>query len=215
MITDSQEKALDIALKEPESTKARILKSAEQLFARNGFKGTTTRDIADSAGVNMALLYYHWGLKEELWNVVHFNLFSQFFEFSKGLFGSAKGEDKMGVLKDILSGVLDYMADNPDILMLMQQSKLKGADGPRIEDIGAPFYDLTLEYFNERTDLDFDPIYTKLATYCILGALEFIFIRPDLIRISFGDDPDNLSREFRHRAGDAIWTMAKRFGRAE
>lgn len=49
-----------------EKTHEAILRSAEELFARNGFKGATTRDIAAGAGVTEITLYRHFKSKEEI-----------------------------------------------------------------------------------------------------------------------------------------------------
>ena len=43
-----------------------ILDKAEQLFALNGYDGTTVRDIARNAGVNLAMISYYFGSKEKL-----------------------------------------------------------------------------------------------------------------------------------------------------
>ncbi|MBS1495879.1 MAG: TetR/AcrR family transcriptional regulator [Bacteroidetes bacterium] len=43
-----------------------ILEKAEDLFAERGFDGATVRDIADSAGVNLAMISYYFGSKEKL-----------------------------------------------------------------------------------------------------------------------------------------------------
>ncbi len=43
-----------------------IIESARRVFAANGFAGTRTRDIADEAGINEAMLYRHFSSKEEL-----------------------------------------------------------------------------------------------------------------------------------------------------
>jgi len=43
-----------------------ILLSAEKLFAEKGFSGTSVRDIADEAGVNVAMISYYFGSKEKL-----------------------------------------------------------------------------------------------------------------------------------------------------
>lgn len=43
-----------------------ILQTAEQLFADKGFDGTSVRDIADEAGVNVAMISYYFGSKEKL-----------------------------------------------------------------------------------------------------------------------------------------------------
>lgn len=43
-----------------------ILEKAEQLFAQNGYEGTTVRDIARAADVNLAMISYYFGSKEKL-----------------------------------------------------------------------------------------------------------------------------------------------------
>lgn len=48
-----------------------ILEVASGLFARKGFQGTTTREIAEEAGVNEALLFRHFPSKENLyWTLI-------------------------------------------------------------------------------------------------------------------------------------------------
>ena len=43
-----------------------IIKTAERLFSTTGFDGTSVRDIADEAGVNIAMISYYFGSKEKL-----------------------------------------------------------------------------------------------------------------------------------------------------
>ncbi|HYL93238.1 MAG TPA: TetR/AcrR family transcriptional regulator [Alphaproteobacteria bacterium] len=48
-----------------------ILRVATALFARRGYQGTTTRQIAERAGVNEALLFRHFPSKENLyWTLI-------------------------------------------------------------------------------------------------------------------------------------------------
>jgi AcrR family transcriptional regulator len=51
--------------------KRSILNAARDLFARNGFKGTSVREIARAAGVSEALLYKHFASKEALYKELH------------------------------------------------------------------------------------------------------------------------------------------------
>ncbi|MGH7502725.1 MAG: TetR/AcrR family transcriptional regulator [Longimicrobiales bacterium] len=44
----------------------RILDAAQRLFGELGYRGTTTRRIADAAGVNEVTLFRHFGTKGEL-----------------------------------------------------------------------------------------------------------------------------------------------------
>jgi AcrR family transcriptional regulator len=50
--------------------KERILDAAERLFARHGFYGVSVRDITEAAGVDVALVSYHFGGKRELFAAV-------------------------------------------------------------------------------------------------------------------------------------------------
>lgn len=50
----------------PDQTRARIMQAASQLFSEKGFAGTTTRAIADLAGVNEVTIFRHFGTKENL-----------------------------------------------------------------------------------------------------------------------------------------------------
>ncbi|MET0392110.1 MAG: TetR family transcriptional regulator [Chitinophagaceae bacterium] len=46
--------------------KVQIMEAAEKLFAGKGFEGTSVRDIAEAAGVNLAMISYYFGSKEKL-----------------------------------------------------------------------------------------------------------------------------------------------------
>ena len=48
------------------SAKERLLDSAERLFAKLGYHGVSIRDITESAGVDVALVNYHFGSKRAL-----------------------------------------------------------------------------------------------------------------------------------------------------
>ncbi|MFA5138144.1 MAG: TetR/AcrR family transcriptional regulator [Elusimicrobiota bacterium] len=52
--------------KEPKSNRSRILKAATALFCKQGFHGTSTRDIAQKAGVSLGNIYNHFPTKEAL-----------------------------------------------------------------------------------------------------------------------------------------------------
>lgn len=48
------------------NTRERIIETAEVLFAKHGYEGTSLRDITEHAGVNIAAVNYHFGSKEGL-----------------------------------------------------------------------------------------------------------------------------------------------------
>ncbi len=48
-------------------TRQRLLEAAGELFSRKGFDGTTTKEICERAGVNIASVNYYFGSKENLY----------------------------------------------------------------------------------------------------------------------------------------------------
>ena len=47
-----------------------IIKAAIEVFAKNGFRGTTTRDLAAHADVNEAIIFRHFNTKQELYRAI-------------------------------------------------------------------------------------------------------------------------------------------------
>ena len=55
------------AVRTSADTQARVLEAASALFAERGFAGTTIREIAERAKVNVAAGHYHFGSKLEIY----------------------------------------------------------------------------------------------------------------------------------------------------
>jgi AcrR family transcriptional regulator len=60
------------------STEERIKEAARKLFTLKGFAATRTRDIAEEAGINLALLNYYFRSKQKLFDLVMLENFQQF-----------------------------------------------------------------------------------------------------------------------------------------
>ena len=62
------------------STEERIKVAARKVFHQKGFAGTRTRDIAEEAGINHAMLNYYFRSKEKLFEMVMMETMAQFFK---------------------------------------------------------------------------------------------------------------------------------------
>lgn len=58
------------ARKAGEATRERMLDAAEALFAKEGYHGTSMRDVAEATETRIALVTYHFGTKDVLFNKV-------------------------------------------------------------------------------------------------------------------------------------------------
>lgn len=63
-----------------EQTRQNILEAAEAVFAAKGFEGANMREIAEAAGVNKFMLYYHYDNKESLFEAVLTTNFTPIFQ---------------------------------------------------------------------------------------------------------------------------------------
>lgn len=52
------------------NTEEKIKEAAKALFQKQGFSGTKTRDIAEAAGINHALLNYYFRSKQKLYQII-------------------------------------------------------------------------------------------------------------------------------------------------
>lgn len=59
-------------------TQQKLLDAAIEAFSENGFKGTSTRDIAERAGVHHPLITYHFKNKDRLWRAAADRVFHDF-----------------------------------------------------------------------------------------------------------------------------------------
>lgn len=55
---------------ETNTTEQKIIRAADKIFTQKGYAATRTRDIAEEAGANLALLNYYFGSKEKLFKYV-------------------------------------------------------------------------------------------------------------------------------------------------
>ena len=68
-MTSATTKKTALKSRSPE-TRNRILDAAEAMFVERGYFGTSLRDITSEANLQVALSYYHFGSKENLFRAV-------------------------------------------------------------------------------------------------------------------------------------------------
>src|SRR5260370_36869827 len=93
----------------PDATRSKLLESAGEIFAEVGYERATIREICARAGVNNALINYHFGDKLELYTEVLQRLLSaaRIEEVRAALNRKAPPEEILrGVIKARLRGVV-------------------------------------------------------------------------------------------------------------
>jgi AcrR family transcriptional regulator len=111
------------------SAKNQILDKALALFAEKGFDGASTREIAESAGVNHALIKYHFGGKLALWKSAVDLLFIRLDEVMTTLEReNADIQDPKERLRRVLRHYIRYCAEHPEHARIMVQESTSEND---------------------------------------------------------------------------------------
>jgi AcrR family transcriptional regulator len=111
----------------PASTKARILLAAEEVFARRGFEGSSTREIAAKAGVNISSLHYHWESKDKLYGAVLRSIYGRLMEISRPP-AEPRSDSARHVREASVGRFFDYFAANPNIPRLLLRRILESGE---------------------------------------------------------------------------------------
>jgi len=86
-------------------TKAQILAIARDLFARQGYRGTSIADIARELGTTPAALYYHYGSKAELLDALLAEPLAAYAELA------AQARSGRLSAEELLGAFIDFTAD--------------------------------------------------------------------------------------------------------
>ena len=96
------------------STEERIKAAARKVFHQKGFAGTRTRDIAEEAGINHAMLNYYFRSKEKLFGIVMMETMAQFFKGVSLMLNdeSTSLDEKIDL---IVSNYVDLLLKEPEL----------------------------------------------------------------------------------------------------
>jgi AcrR family transcriptional regulator len=101
----------------------RILDSAEALFARDGFSGTSMRDIAGDAGLTAASLYNHFQGKDDLYRAVLERGVRPLVDLMQRL---AESDDGQAASEAAIRAVMEHLARRPHLPRLIHHEVVAG-----------------------------------------------------------------------------------------
>jgi TetR/AcrR family transcriptional regulator len=191
---------------EPEKTRAAILQAALEEFAHEGVTGARTDEIARSAGVNKALLYYYFKDKEGLYSAVLEQVFS-------GLYSRVNAvldREDLGPREKMHSYVethFDYIASSPVYPRLVQRELMRTGRNSLslvtriMERHGRPVYAKLLKLIEAGSkNGDFRRVDPVQALTSILGIIVFYFISLPAQQLMSSGDPFSPERIAARRA---------------
>jgi len=111
-----------------EDRKIQILRVAVGLFSRKGFGGTTTREIAQAAGVSEAMVFRHYSTKQELYTAIldHKACSGDAMNPEELVAGAMQEKDDRAVFQRLALGALEHHESDPEFQRLLLHSALEG-----------------------------------------------------------------------------------------
>ena len=119
-----------------EVRRLQIVRVAVRLFSEHGFRGTTTKEIAQAAGVSEAIIFRHFATKDELYSAIidhkscegaASDLSCTVAEVIKGgVAGAISAKDDRAVFEGLALGMMEHHKQDPDFLRILMYSALEG-----------------------------------------------------------------------------------------
>lgn len=97
-----------------QSTEEKIITAARKLFTQKGFSATRTRDIAEEAGINLALLNYYFRSKQNLFQIIIEEKFNVLF----GMIGPILSDKEISLedkISTLVASYTDMLLGNEDL----------------------------------------------------------------------------------------------------
>jgi TetR/AcrR family transcriptional regulator len=132
-------------------TQQKLLDAAIEAFAENGFNGTSTRDIAERAGVHHPLITYHFKNKDLLWRTAADRVFRDFRRSLAASLEAHRHESPKKRMASLIRAYVRYAKSQPALHKVMVQEA--SYPNPRldwlIETHLQPFFGATFELLEE------------------------------------------------------------------
>lgn len=110
------------------TTEEKIKEAARVVFLKKGYAATRTRDIAEEAGINLALLNYYFRSKEKLFDIIMLETVTGFMQSMTIILNDEKTtlEKKVEL---IASNYIDFVLREPNIPIFILSEMRNNADG--------------------------------------------------------------------------------------
>jgi AcrR family transcriptional regulator len=137
-----------------EERRLQILRKAVSLFSQRGFVGTTTKEIAQAAGVSEAMVFRHFATKQELYSAIldHKACSGDAMNPEAMVAEALQEKDDHAVFERLAVGALEHHECDPEFQRLLLHAALEGHELAQMffEKFVRRVYELLGNYVAER-----------------------------------------------------------------
>lgn len=195
-------------------SKDQIIKAAEILFRKKGFKATTIREIAQKSKTNIALVSYYFGDKEKLYNEI---LSKDIQKFRLGL-SSIIHDPKSSIREKLIAFVnyyFDQLEQQPELsaFVMNELQKSPGRTAGKIQKstsfMDSVFYKQIKKEMRPSANGKKDPMQVLVNLYALTV---FPFSTSEMIKRMTGSDEEATSIMISNRRAQIVeWILAIHF----
>ena len=96
------------------TTEERIKAAARKVFHQKGYAGTRTRDIAEEAGINHAMVNYYFRSKEKLFQIVMIETMTYFFQGISAILNEETTSLEQKI-EQVVAKYIDLLLEEPEL----------------------------------------------------------------------------------------------------
>ncbi len=170
-----------VRTRDPAATRDALLAAGARLFASRGYDGATVQAIADAAGVNPALISYHFGGKQALYTAVLLSAIADAKADLEPVRSSQLPPDRR--LREFIAAFARFAQRLPHFPIIVVREEMSGARNMEDEVLAelTGFFDLDREILEEgQRQGVFREVDAHAAHLILVGALVFFFLSKPL-----------------------------------
>ncbi len=164
-----------------EERRLQILRIAVRLFSQRGFRGTTTKEIAQAAGVSEAMVFRHFATKVELYAAIldHKACAGGIKDPREIIADAVARKDDRAVFETLAFEALEHHDRDPEFQRLLLYSALEEHELAQMfwERTVLQIYDLLGSYISERQR---DGVFREVTPYVVVRAFVGMIIHHSL-----------------------------------
>ncbi len=181
--------------RDPDETRARLLRAAKAEFAEKGLAGARVAAIAERAGVNKQLISYHFGGKDGLYRT----LVERWLEREEAFTA------ERAPLEDLVLHYLDVNVEDPELVRLFVRQMLDGRPAGAAPESTDDLDDLRRRQEGGELAPELDPGFVLLL---LQGIVTAGVSAPDDVRRLLGVEPHG--HEYRERMAQQLRILLRR-----
>lgn len=111
-----------------DEARERVLHAALECFGAFGFEGTSTRAVAERAGLSHPLLLYHFESKDRLWQCTMEDVLGRYQSALFARLATVDATDAAAGLRSFIENFVEFSARTPQLHRIMTQESTQGSE---------------------------------------------------------------------------------------